>query len=241
MALGPFMTLGEIRREVLDRLGFPALDSLSLGEHAKLDSMIRSAAKQLFRQAGSIAARKQETITLIEDQATYDFPDGSSVATIHGIWITDSNDRHWPLEPGVTLPERETARGDSARPVLYEITGGNLVLLPAPSDLYVSLTIDFTPELGPMREDGDPVGIDGELVVMKTRLNWKLDQGLPASNEEKAELDQYLRDIVAANSDGRDIVLGGRRSRLTNDRPYNRMSNGRYGYTSADDYNPPGY
>ena len=240
MSLTAPMTLGEIRDEVLVRVGAASQGNLGTRWHAKVESFVRSSLRQLFVEASWTVLKKTTTAALVVDDRVVDWPDDSEPGSIISIVVVDDEDNQYQLAPGLRPNERESARTPSGRPMLYTYTDGDIEIYPAPTEKYVGLIIDYTmSETVPIEAD-DEVFLDPEAVIMLTAMAFKRDQGLPTTGDDRAEYERYLSRMRARQGDGEGFVVGGAKTDVPLRRNRVNRSKIRFGNGApfTEDWNP---
>lgn len=228
MSLPPFKTLGEVRDEVLVRVGAASAGNKGTRWHAKIESLIRSAVNQLFAEGDWVAVQVTTDIATTADNAYIDWPDNAQPGAIHSLIAISTSGEETPVEPGARSQERNTGHRDSAsgRPICYDFTGEMIELIPPPSATWPTIRVRYTAAPNAMMAEEDPIVVDAEAVTMQVVMAFKRDQGLPTSQDDRAEFERYLLRIRARQSTADGFVIGGHRSAKQNVHLRNRVARG---------------
>jgi len=166
VAIRPQKSLGEVRAEVLKRIGFRATASSASTNNATVDSYIRATVEELALDISFLELKRTVNIELVPEQATYSWPDEAGIGGIIGVWVLDSNGRSWPIEQG-TIPHDDPASipEDAGRPRVIEYVDREIRLSPAPDADWASLELRVELELPPLIDDAELMPFNSELII----------------------------------------------------------------------------
>src|SRR5689334_9883769 len=108
MALAPEMSLVDLRDEVMTRCVLNRSGNLGARVQPLIDSCLNSAQRVLYYKHDYTRLQVRRTITLVNGQSTYDFPDDVEPGQIFDpIYVRRISDgRIFPLSPGINWMER---------------------------------------------------------------------------------------------------------------------------------------
>lgn len=201
-------TLETARYKVLLRCGMAQQSSHNPNIQPVIDDFIRSAHHQFFNELDWIALKQRGTITLINDQTAYDFPDETNVGLINRIWCVDTDGVPYEIYPEPTAEQRYSVGSDAARPVFYEVRDGGINFFPATdADTYPTVYFEYVERESSLAQDSDRLQIDSELVVLKATAAARTFLGMPGAKECMDEAAYLLRQIKAKNASGESASI----------------------------------
>lgn len=207
-------TLGEIRYDVLVRLGFAAQTANPPpGMVALLNSFIIRAQNFLYRRHRALRTERMYTWTMVPDERYYGLRDSEDeciklldAGRVTWVGVQDLNGAWYPLIRGIP-PTLYTSIDSPGRPARYEIRQ-EIEIFPAPDAAY-TLRVQGHFGLMPFVEDTDHSTIDSDLLFMWALANAKNHYGHPDAADVAAQAQTYLKDLVAETHAGRRYVPGG--------------------------------
>jgi len=185
--------LGDLRAEMLVRLGFGAAGSSSVTNSAIIDSFLRSAQEQLYWQYEWAELRAYSEQTTGIDQRLYDYPADCEVERILSVHILDG-ETYYPVTEGIMMQMRSDLSG--GRPRRYE-RAAQIEVWP-PADAAYTLRIDYTQSLARFTNDTDRTTIKSELVFLHALANAKLHYRQPDAATYSNQLQAILGRLKAA-------------------------------------------
>lgn len=206
-------TLGELRTDLLVRLGYAAqAANPPPGMVPLLNSFLQRAQKTLYRRYRALQTERIYRWTMTPGERFYgirdnidDCPKKLEPNRISWVGLTDLNGAWLSLSNGIP-PEFYTSSMYNGMPSHYEIRQC-IEIFPAPDAAY---TLRVKGHFGLMRftEDTDPCTIDSELLFMWALANAKNHYGQPDASDIAAQAQTYLRDLIAENHGTRRYVPG---------------------------------
>lgn len=198
----PSRTLGELRRELADRLGFAAMPVLLPGTDALLNSFLQGAQRSLYRMYPVLRTKRYYTWELQQGVRFYDLAENADECTkkldprmIEWVGVSELDDWWRPLIHGIP-PEVYTWQGVEAWPQRYEIRQC-IEVWPAPSTNDYRLRIKGDFGLEPFDEDTDVCTIDDEAVFLFALARAKAHYGQPDAANYQTDAMNYIRNLTA--------------------------------------------
>ena len=229
MALPVGATLAEIRDRAATRLRFGGAGRLSTQAHANLDEWIFDAHAELVLEAPWIVLQQVEEIDLIDEQQSYDIPDGWLPGRINEITILSNQDgtqHEYRMEKGVRYYERDAFLDTTkSLPLRWTIENQLIEIYPKPdASEYQKMRLSGLKTPAPPREDTDRMVVDETALLQRVEMLGWINLGNPGRAEQlRTRHEKYLKNRRSQEALGEKIVLGGRRSRIHN-RPRRRLS-----------------
>jgi hypothetical protein len=206
-------TLGELRRDLLVRLGYAAqADNPPPGMADLLNSFLRRAQAFLYRRHRALHTERFYSWPMVAGERFYGIRDNVDacpkkldagritwvgVETLEGEW--------YPLRAGV-CPQHYTTVTANGRPAVYEVRQC-IEVFPAPDAAY-TLRVKGHFGLERFTEDTDRSTVDGELLFLWALANAKNHDGQPDAADIAAQAQTYLRELVADTHGTRRYVPG---------------------------------
>jgi|SRR5215217_66790 len=195
MALPLLRTLGDIRSDIQSRCGFGSAGQAGVVNSALIDSMIRSAQKQLYEQfEWRVLDGVSERLTGA-DQQYYDYPEDCNLEEIKLIAINWGG-RFRPLKEGINLEHRSLP--STGVPERYE-RRDQYELWPIPISNQYTIRLEYTKVLKPLVVDSDRVSINDEIIFLfalsTAKQHYKQDDAATYSTQ----LDALLLRLKAKN------------------------------------------
>jgi hypothetical protein len=192
-------TLGEVRKEILVRLGFS--DTQGHDNNKQLiDGIIEHAQNQLFFQYDFLLNRKVSNKTLSAGSVLYDFPTDCDYRQIVDIVITNDAGNYVKLTNGINFLDENTT--ERSIPAKYDVRDGQALLNPIPDKAYV-IRFEYYEKPSRLTQDADQLSLDDEIVFILALIDIKNHYKMDSSTEQqqfKAQLDKK-----------RDASLGAKR------------------------------
>lgn len=190
-------TLGEVRKEILVRLGFS--DTQGHDNNKQLiDGIIEHAQNQLFFQYDFLLNRKVSDKAIVAGSTSYDFPTDCDYRQIVDIIITNNAGRYVKLTNGISyLDENITER---SMPTKYDVRDGQVLLSPTPDKAY-TIRFEYFEKPARLTQDADQLTLDDEIVFILALIDIKNHYKMESSTEQqqfKAQLDKK-RDASLGN------------------------------------------
>jgi hypothetical protein len=246
MALPLSSTFQDVRRRLAVRLELGAQAETSASVRELLSEYLRSAFHILVRDADWAILVVRREIALVNAQHAYDVPDDIDVGNISQITVQNTENREYPLHPGVNSYERSAFRVDrggsvdenaASLPLRWLVENGVLSLYPAPdTSTYPTMVIYGKALPREPRENGDRANVDDEALLLGAEVIGKGAMGKPGKPEAIALYERHLRNLRAAQSDGEIIQIGPERSRRF--QSYGSRQGGRYHGNFWPDFDP---
>lgn len=195
----PFRTLGELRAEVLARLGMGAMGASGGANGALVDSFLRNGQRQLYELQDWAHLTDYFDITTGVDQNLYDYPETGTMQPLGCAQIrrilrleTVVNNLYQPVLEGITTGMWSTmeTRGQPAR---YERRAQ--ILIYPKADAAYTLRVWFVADLGRFTEDNDRASIDDEMVLLHALTNAKAHYRQPDAQVYQGQLNTLLGQI----------------------------------------------
>jgi len=186
MALPVKPTLGELRAELLTRLGFAAQGAAAGNIVPAADSFLRRAQEFLYWHYDFNELDKEYDWTLNSGQTKYDWPDDMDPrqATIFRV---KENEEWFALKEGIEY-YHDTYLNAYTYPVRYD-RKEQLEIYPVPDKQY-TLRCDYYVRLGRFTQDNDRVTIDDYLVLTYALAKAK-------AHYKHADAKSYVDDVSA--------------------------------------------
>jgi len=242
MALPLSSPLSDIRARLAVRLELGRQAETNESVRDLLGEYIRSAFHLLIRDADWAILQVRRTVDLVNAQHAYDVPDDIDVGNIELITVQNTDNREYPLHPGVNSYERsafrvdrggETDTNQAALPLRWVVENGELRLYPAPdTETYPTMVIYGKALPREPRENADRANVDDEALLLGAEVIGKGAMNKSGAREAEMRYARHLRNIRAAQSDGEIVQLGPARSARFTDH------GGREGYSDRDRFWP---
>ncbi len=204
MALPGKPTLGELRAEVLARLGFAAQGAAAGNLITTVDSYLKRAQDYLYWKYDFRELRRVRDITVNPGQTLYDWPDDMeprrlvSVQVLdHGIWV--------PLEEGIEY-FHDTVADTRFHPRRFD-RRDQLEIWPQPDASY-TLRVEYYRRLGRFAQDGDRCTIDDALLFNYALAKAKRHYNQPDAQDYFDEVADLLRRLKSGEHGQRRYVVG---------------------------------
>lgn len=206
-----------------------------------LDEYIREAHNELYNMTEWMAAMKRTTVTLIDDQTAYDFPDDCWPADIVAMTVKNTTGQEFEVHPGMRPNERNAAATASGRPLRYEIMDRTMNVYPAAdTDSYTTLQLDYKTAEPAFVEDKETIVVDSRALIALAAIKVREHFGMPVTKRMTDSCERIIQQAVAEQSDGETFHFGGHKSAKLTDIQSNRIQEGSNSQASGDDWNPPG-
>lgn len=240
MALPPVATLVDVRKAVAIRCNFGNQPQRVKQVQPVLDEYIQESHAFLAGLCDWTVGLRFASIPLVDGEQEYDFPDDCLPGNIDQITVVDTNGFEHELQFGMRPQERNSAVITAkSQPLRIEIFNGVMKLWPPPDvSSWPSMQIRYrATALRPMK-DTDTIVVDMETLVKFAAHKVRKHFGMPEL-ESPQELDEYLKIMVAQQSDGEVFGFIGMQS-FKNRRPKLNRINANVSPVSGPGWNPPG-
>jgi len=188
-------TLGEIRSDILVRLGFGAGGSAAITNSTLIDSFIRDAQYQLYNQFDWKELIKYNDVSTGVDQSLYDYPDDCNIERVMSVEVKES-DTWYPLKEGIIMDMR--SHMEAGRPCRYERFEQMEVWPPADLSTY-TLRVWYVKALPNLVADNDRMVIDSNLVFLHALTAAKSHYRQPDASIYSGQLEALLNRLRAKN------------------------------------------
>lgn len=188
-----YRTLGELRQELQDRLGFGLAGSSGNINRRILNSFLRDAQWQLYWQAEWPALTLWADVTIASGSAAVSYPSDVNMDRIlrFGVNIGTAGSPQWTeMCEGIDLMHYNSYTTTSGYPVRYARRASGFEILPARDRDYTGKLFYLTP-LARFTQDGDPSTIDDSIVFLMALANGK-------AHYKHRDADQYASQLTAA-------------------------------------------
>lgn len=196
-----YRTLGELRAELLARLGMAAMGASGGANGTLIDSFLRNAQAQLYTMTDWRPLIAYNDTTTGVGQNQYDYPNACERDT-RVLKIEVNYSGQWSeLKEGITTSMWSTmdTQGPPAR---YERFAQ--ILIYPKSDTAYTLRVWYVADLGRFTQTNDRATLDDELILLHAVTNAKAHYRQPDAELYKGQLDQQL-----ARLRGRQFSLNG--------------------------------
>jgi len=185
----PYRTLGELRSELLARLGMGGMGASGGSNQVSMDSYLRNGQHQLYwtQEWRRLTAYAEVTTGIGQNQ--YDYPDGCARdQRILRIETTISG-QYLKLREGISTSEWSNmdTQGDPQRFERFE----QILVYPKSNSAY-TLRIWYIRDLGRFTEDGDRATLDDEMILLHALANAKAHYRQPDAAGYQSQLNSLL-------------------------------------------------
>lgn len=186
-----YRTLGELRQELQDRLGYGAAGSASNINRGILNSFLRDAQWQLYWQAEWPALTFRDDFTIASGAATVSYDPTWNMDRI--IWVavnlgTAGSPQWRGMDEGINL-EHYNGFTTPGYPVRYERMATGFEILPTRDQAYTG-KLKFMSPLDRFTQDSDAATIDDGIVFLMALANAK-------AHYRQKDADQYASQLTA--------------------------------------------
>lgn len=210
----PRLTLAEMRRRLLVRLGYAALSVAPPGMAELLDDFARQAQEFLYRKYAVFRTERFFTWEMVEGVRFYDLTDNADDCTkkldprkVTWVGISQGDEQWQPIACGINPSLYSTQL--TGMPQRYEIRQC-IEVWPAPSDDTWLLRVKGHFGLLPFVEDEDFTTIDSEAVFTLALANAKAHYGQPDARNYVDQLTSYIGDLIKGSHHTRRYLPGDR-------------------------------
>jgi len=197
MSLPNKRTLGELRKELRDRLGFASLGAKSGPNSAIMDSFLRNGQSQLYRQFDWKFLTKVDKTTITQQgQAYYDWPDEVDPDRVVSVVVDDRSSStilRYRLIEGVDTPHDNYVTTQN-RPSRFE-RRGQIEIWPEPDSNLYTIWIEHVERLGRFTMDNDRATLDEDLIFIHALANAKGHYGHADSSVYVQQLNALLQKL----------------------------------------------
>lgn len=188
-------TLGEIRSDILIRLGFGGAGASAITNSPLIDSFINDAQYQLYNQFDWKELIKYSDVTTGVGQSLYDYPDDCNIERVISVEVKET-DTWYALKEGIIMDMR--SHMENGRPCRYERFSQMEIWPPADLSTY-TLRVWYVQALESLVADSDRVVIDSNLVFLHALTNAKLHYRQPDASVYSSQLETLLNRLRAKN------------------------------------------
>lgn len=212
MALEAPKSLSYVRGEVMSRCTLNTGGDRGGRAKAVVDSMIRSAIRQLVAKNPWLVGKITKEVDLVTDVSAYDFPDELDPSRIELIDAREvATQEFYPVAPSPSQAQRNALLTSTlGRPSWYWFDDGqiNVTPLPDPTLWDILRLSGFAAVTSPVA-DGDEITIDAEAVVQRAEILARPRLGLGVTQDMKDQHLAYIRELKKGISEGGGLLLGG--------------------------------
>lgn len=183
-----YRTLGDMRAELIRRLGYGAAGASAGVISATVDSFLYNAHVQIYWATDWKRLRKYADKTLGVDQYLLDYPEDANPERIKAIWVNVSG--VWQeVKKGISEQDY-TYQDNNSWPARYE-EYAQIEVLPK-SDAVYTVRIWYIQDLTRFSQDGDRSLVDDDLVFLHALANAKLHYKQPDGQVYQGQLESLL-------------------------------------------------
>ncbi len=182
-------TLGEVRKEILVRLGFSDTQGHD-NNKSLIDGIIEHAQNQLFFQYDFLLNRKVDNKTIVAGSSLYDFPADCDYRQIVDVVVTNDAGRFVRLNNGINYLDENTT--ERSMPTKYDVRDGQMLVNPVPDKTY-TVRLEYFEVPARLTQDADQLSLDDEIVFILALIDIKNHYKMDSSTEQqqfKAQLDK---------------------------------------------------
>ena len=182
-------TLGEVRKEILVRLGFSDTQGHD-NNKSLIDGIIEHAQNQLFFQYDFLLNRKVANKAIVAGSTLYDFPTDCDYRQIVDVVITNDSGKYVRLTNGINYLDENI--DERSIPVKYDVRDGQVLLNPVPDKGY-TIRFEYYEKPSRLTQDADQLSLDDEIVFILALIDIKNHYKMYSSTEQqqfKAQLDK---------------------------------------------------
>ncbi len=204
MALPGKPTLGELRAEVLARLGFAAQGAAAGNLVTTVDSYLKRAQDYLYWKYDFKELRRLRDIAVNPGQTLYDWPDDMEPRRLVSVQVLDNG--IWvPLEEGIEY-FHDTVADTRFHPRRFD-RRDQLEIWPQPDASY-TLRIEYYQRLARFTQDGDRCTIDDALLFNYALAKAKRHYNQPDAQDYFDEVADLLRRLKSGEHGHKRYVVG---------------------------------
>lgn len=213
----PYRTLGQLRSEVLARLGMGGMGASGGANGTLVDSFLRNGQQQLYWLQDWKHITDYADITTGVDQNLYDYPTAGTMNPANGCSRnqrvlrieTVVNGQYVQISEGIET-EMWSTMGTRSQPVAYERL--TQILVYPKADAAYTMRVWFVADLLPFTQDTHVATLDDEMVLLHALTNAKSHYRQPDAQIYQGQLDALLGGIrgrsIGSNSVFRRGVPG---------------------------------
>lgn len=192
-----YRTLGELRAEVLARIGMGAMGASGGANRTLIDSFLRNGQAQLYRLQDWKHLQDWHDVTTGVNQNLYDYPTAGTMDTSNGCARdkrilrveTVLSGQFVPVAEGITTAMWSTMEQRS-NPQRFERL--KQILVYPKADAAYTMRIWFVADLLPFTQDSDVATMDDEMVLLHAITNAKAHYRQPDASVYQGQLDVLL-------------------------------------------------
>lgn len=187
-----YRTLGELRSELLSRLGMGGMGASGGANQAAIDSYLRNGQAQLYRATDWRHLQEYEDKTTGVGQTLYDYPVNCSRDRRLLRIETIISGRYRPLDEGITT-EMWSNMSTPGYPACFE-RFAQILLYPEPDAAY-TLRIWYIKDLSRFTQDGDRATLDDDMILLHALANAKAHYRQPDAETYQGQLNSLLASL----------------------------------------------
>ena len=188
-----FRTLGELRADLIRRLGFGASGASAGVITANIDNFLLLAHKHVYEAHAWARLRKYEDKTLGAGQYLIDYPSDANEERITDIWVK-VNGVWREVHPGIAKSDY-TYQDNTSWPARYE-RYAQIEFLPIADQEY-TVRIWYIQQLTRFTQDGDRSMVDDELVFLHALANAKAHYRHPDAQLYQGQFESLMGKLKA--------------------------------------------
>jgi|21_taG_2_1085346.scaffolds.fasta_scaffold03164_6 hypothetical protein len=226
MALPLKRTLGELRQELRDRLGFASTGGRSGANTSIIDSFLRNAQTQLYYQFDwKFLISVDKSIVTNKSQTLYDWPDAVDPDRLIQVLAEDTSSslpNIYPLVEGIDWNHDNYTTTEN-KPSRYEIRN-QIEIWPAPDSASYKIWLEYVQRLGRFTQDADRASIDGDLILLHAISNAKSHYGHRDSQVYVQQLNALLQRLKSGGLGSKRYSRLNSGSSISHDREYSEFT-----------------
>lgn len=210
MALPTKRSLGSLRQELRDRLGFAAQGTQSGPNAAIMDSFLRQAQTMLYWEFDWKYLIKTTDITSQIGQNFYDWPNDVDPDRLISVVIVDNaaaTPNIYPLIEGIDW-QHDNYNTPQGRPERYE-RRNQIEIWPEPDRSTFDIRLEYIQRLGAFTIDTDKATIEEDVILLFAIAAGKAHYRHPDSNNYLQQTERFLRRLKGKNMGLKRFVRGG--------------------------------
>lgn len=226
MALPLKKTLGELRQELRDRLGFASTGGRSGANTSIIDSFLRNAQSQLYWQFDwKFLISVDKSIVTNKSQTLYDWPDAVDPDRLIQVLAEDTSSslpNIYPLVEGIDWNHDNYTTTEN-KPSRYE-RRDQIEIWPAPDSANYKIWLEYVQRLGRFTQDADRASIDEDLILLHAISNAKSHYGHRDSQVYVQQLNALLQRLKSGGMGSKRYSRLNSGSSISHDREYSEFT-----------------
>lgn len=210
MALPTKRSLGSLRQELRDRLGFAAQGAQAGPNTATMDSFLRQAQVMLYWEFDWKYLILTTNITTNQGQSFYDWPNDVDPDRLITVVLVDnaaSTPNIWPLVEGIDWAHDNynTPQGRAER---YE-RRDQIEIWPEPDSANYEIRLEYIKRLGAFTIDTDKATIEEDVILLFAIAAAKAHYRHPDASLYISQTDRFLRRLKGNNMGHKRFIRNG--------------------------------